>query len=57
MTRGFAFAAARAGAMVFENSRSVIRTFASPWSREKAMMDGSRRVLSVLSTPPVIGTP
>ena len=32
-------------------------TLVSPWSSEKAMIGASSRVLSVLSTPPVIGTP
>ena len=32
-------------------------TFASPWSSMKAIASASRRVLSVLSTPPLIGTP
>ncbi len=57
MTMGFTVAAASAGPMTLENSRSVMRTLAPPWSRQKAMIAASRRVLRVLSTAPVIGTP
>jgi hypothetical protein len=39
------------------NSVSVTSTFASPWSSMKAIASASSRVLSVLSTPPLIGTP
>ncbi len=45
--------AARApAATVGENSRSVISTFASPWSSMNAIASASSRVLSVLSTAP-----
>ena len=46
-----------ASSIVGENSLSVISTFASPWFSMKAMASASRRVFSVFSTPPVIGTP
>ena len=36
---------------------SVTSTFASPCSSMNAIASASSRVLSVLSTPPVIGTP
>ena len=39
------------------NSVSVSSTFASPCSSMNAIASASSRVLSVLSTPPVIGTP
>jgi hypothetical protein len=42
---------------IAEYSRSVISTFASPWLSMKAMVSASRRVFSVLSTAPHIGTP
>jgi hypothetical protein len=45
-----------ARSIVSANSVSVIRTFAPPCSSMKAIASASRRVLSVLSTPPVIGT-
>ena len=35
----------------------MMTTLASAWSSEKAMIGASSRVLSVLSTPCVIGTP
>jgi hypothetical protein len=42
---------------VGENSVSVISTFASPCPSMNAIASASRRVLSVFSTPPAIGTP
>ena len=57
MTSGFTLASASASFITLENSRSTISTLASPWSSEKAMIAASSRVLSVLSTAPVIGTP
>ena len=48
---------ANAGFTTGENSVSVMSTFASPCSSMKAIASASSRVLSVLSTPPVIGTP
>ncbi len=57
MTSGFTPAWVRAGPMMRANSRSVITTLASPWSRQKAMIAASSRVLRVLSTAPAIGTP
>ena len=39
------------------NSGSTITALASPWSSMKAMVSGSSRVLSVLSTAPAMGTP
>jgi hypothetical protein len=40
-----------------ENSRSAMRSFASPCFSMNAMASGSRRVLRVFSTAPHIGTP
>jgi hypothetical protein len=54
---GFPRASDRALATTPENSRSVKRTFASPWSSMKAIASASRRVLSVLSTAPIIAGP
>jgi hypothetical protein len=57
MTRGCTGAAASALRITGANSVSVIRTFASPWPSMNASASASRRVLSVLSTAPAIGTP
>jgi hypothetical protein len=57
MTSGFTLQSVSASLTVPENSRSAISTLASPWSSEKAMIAASRRVFSVLSTAPHIGTP
>ena len=57
MTSGFTLASASASLITFAYSRSVISTLASAWSRVKARIAASSRVLSVLSTAPVIGTP
>ena len=57
MTSGFALHSASASFITLENSRSMMTTLASAWSSEKAMIAASSRVLSVLSTPCVIGTP
>ncbi len=43
--------------MVSENSRSVMTTLAAPWFSMNARASASRRVFSVLSTAPAIGTP
>ena len=50
-------ASARACFITPENSRSVISTLVSAWSRVKAMIAASRRVFSVFSTAPAMGTP
>jgi hypothetical protein len=47
----------KASFITLENSRSMMTTLASAWSRENAMIVASSRVFSVLSTPCVIGTP
>ncbi len=57
MTSGVTPAWRKAGPMVRANSRSVITTLASPWSRQKPMIAASSLVLRVLSTAPAIGTP
>ena len=57
MTSGFCSNSANAASMTVENSRSVIRTFASPCRNWKAMASASRRVFIVFSTAPHIGTP
>ena len=57
ITSGLCSSCASAPAIVGENSRSVSSTLASPWRSMKAIASGSRRVLSVLSTAPHIGTP
>ena len=58
MTSGSARrACASAASIVGANSLSVISTFASPCSSMNAIASASSRVLSVLSTAPVIGTP
>ncbi len=44
-------------ATVGANSVSVSSTLASPCSSMNAIASASSRVLSVLSTPPIIGTP
>ena len=56
-TSGRALASFKASAIRRENSRSTISALASPWSSMKASAAASRRVLSVLSTAPHIGTP
>jgi hypothetical protein len=57
MTIGFRSSFCSAPAIVPANSRSVIRTFASPWPSMKAIASASSRVFRVLSTAPIIGTP
>ena len=57
MTSGFTLAMPSASFTVFENSRSTITILASAWSKMNPMVAASSRVLMVLSTPPVIGTP
>ncbi len=57
MTSGFALAPAIASFITVAYSRSTISTLVSAWSSVKARIAASSRVLSVLSTAPVIGTP
>ncbi len=56
-TSGFAAVCASAFSTIGANSVSVTSTFASACFSMKAIVSASSRVLSVLSTPPVIGTP
>ena len=48
---------ASALAITGANSGSTITALASPWSSMKAMVSGSSRVFSALSTAPAMGTP
>ena len=57
MTRGFASVCASALSTIPANSVSVIRIFASACFSMNAIVSASSRVLSVLRTAPVIGTP
>ena len=57
MTIGFTGISANAVSMVLEYSRSVISTLAPPWPSMNASVAASRRVFSVFSTAPHIGTP
>ena len=57
ITSGLFFTRVSACLMVGENSRSVISTLVSLWSRMKAIIAASRRMLRALSTAPSIGTP
>jgi hypothetical protein len=57
ITSGFASSRASAFLITGENSVSVISTLASPWRKMKAIVSGSRRMLSAFNTAPAIGTP
>ncbi len=48
---------ATADAATAENSRSTMKTLASPWPSMKAIDSASSRVFSALSTQPAIGMP
>ena len=56
-TSGWTLAMASASVTTRWNSRSTSSTLVSLWSRMKAIIAASSRVLSEFSTPPVIGTP
>ena len=56
-TSGWTLAIASASVMTRWYSRSTISTLVSLWSRMKAIIAASSRVLSEFSTAPVIGTP
>ena len=56
-TSGWTVAIASASVATRWYSRSTISTFTSLWSRMKAIIAASRRVLRQFSTAPVIGTP
>jgi hypothetical protein len=57
MTMGFVSSRDRAFSTVGASSPSVITARAPPWRSMKAMVSASRRVFSVFSTAPHIGTP